>query len=487
MSRFDEIMEIVFKWEGGWFDHPEDNGGPTNMGITHTVLARWRGVGAVSRNQVRSLGKEEATEIFEDRYWKRIKGPKLPKPLDLVVMDGAVNHGVPRMSRFLQDAIGTNPNGRLTNADIEKLGEVATSAEAILDLTIQMAEKRKDRYVNHEDAGPFLKGWSARLNDVMGVALKATGNTWTLAGGLREGESNGSIDPDPVTTTARSHIDDEDLQAAMAAVGIYKDEIDGIFGRRSVAAMNEVIQRNAGKIAGNWKSWSISRRKIALGQLICQDLEITAGAVDGLFGPQTAQAFEDFNRKKLNIPDGDWRSEIDDIEGDENLITSAQSNVWPHDSTASLNAFYGPHGGPNGPTVPLKRLSLPYEMRITWDQSKSLDGFFIHEKVHDSAARVFDKILAHYGDDGVEEIGANLYSGCFNRRPIRGGSRWSTHSWGIAIDFDDARNQLSWNHNRARLAKSDAVKFWELWEEEGWVSLGRTRNFDWMHVQAARR
>ena len=27
---------------------------------------------------------------------------------------------------------------------------------------------------------------------------------------------------------------------------------------------------------------------------------------------------------------------------------------------------------------------------------------------------------------------------------------------------------------------------WWFWEEEGWVSLGRTKNPDWMHVQAAK-
>ena len=39
---------------------------------------------------------------------------------------------------------------------------------------------------------------------------------------------------------------------------------------------------------------------------------------------------------------------------------------------------------------------------------------------------------------------------------------------------------------RPRLAQPDGETFWKLWEDEGWVSLGRARNYDWMHVQAAR-
>jgi hypothetical protein len=59
------------------------------------------------------------------------------------------------------------------------------------------------------------------------------------------------------------------------------------------------------------------------------------------------------------------------------------------------------------------------------------------------------------------------------------------HSWGIAIDFDPMRNQLKWGRDKARLAKPDAKKFWQAWERQGWVSLGRRKNYDWMHVQAA--
>jgi hypothetical protein len=69
---------------------------------------------------------------------------------------------------------------------------------------------------------------------------------------------------------------------------------------------------------------------------------------------------------------------------------------------------------------------------------------------------------------------------------MRGGNSYSMHSWGIAIDFDPERNRLNWNSGEARLAKPDCIPFWQAWEAEGWVSLGRTRDFDWMHVQAAR-
>jgi hypothetical protein len=159
------------------------------------------------------------------------------------------------------------------------------------------------------------------------------------------------------------------------------------------------------------------------------------------------------------------------------------STTWPRES--EVPTFFGPLGA-NCSSVPQKRLSVPFKMRLAWDLTKEVDGFYVHTKVHDSAARVFDKVYAHYRDDGVEELGLTLFGGCSNCRRKTGGSSWSMHAWSIAIDFDPARNPYAWNHTRARLAKSDAVKFWEFWEAEGWVSLGRAKDFDWMHVQAAR-
>jgi hypothetical protein len=68
----------------------------------------------------------------------------------------------------------------------------------------------------------------------------------------------------------------------------------------------------------------------------------------------------------------------------------------------------------------------------------------------------------------------------------RGGSTPSTHAFGAAIDHDPCNNRLRWGRLKARLANPSCEEFWRIWESEGWVSLGRTKNYDWMHIQAVK-
>jgi len=50
-----------------------------------------------------------------------------------------------------------------------------------------------------------------------------------------------------------------------------------------------------------------------------------------------------------------------------------------------------------------------------------------------------------------------------------------------------ARNKLRWGKDKTQFAKPEYEQWWKFWEEEGWVSLGRLKNYDWMHAQSARR
>ncbi|WP_437870844.1 peptidoglycan-binding protein [Methylorubrum extorquens] len=152
--------------------------------------------------------------------------------------------------------------------------------------------------------------------------------------------------------------------------------------------------------------------------------------------------------------------------------------VWPRQRDCMT--FYG------GVGLHQKQLVLPFPMRLAWDKEVVVNRISVHEKVHDSAARAFARIAAAYDEDARKRLGLDLFGGSLNVRKMRGGSSYSMHSWGIAIDFDPERNQLKWGRDKARLAQSDAEEFWKAWESEGWVSLGRHSNMDWMHVQAAR-
>lgn len=152
-------------------------------------------------------------------------------------------------------------------------------------------------------------------------------------------------------------------------------------------------------------------------------------------------------------------------------------SVWPKQDYESMNGFYGAVGENQ------IKLALPFPMRLAWDTSKSVSKITCHSKVADSLGRVLLGILTHYGS--LEKIQLNrmdLFGGCLNVRKVRGGSTWSIHSWGCAIDIDPDHNQLKWGREKATMPAEVIALF----ENEGWVSLGNSRNYDYMHFQAAR-
>jgi len=110
-----------------------------------------------------------------------------------------------------------------------------------------------------------------------------------------------------------------------------------------------------------------------------------------------------------------------------------------------------------------------------------------HRRVANSLASVLERVWNRYGQTEISALRLNQFGGDRVLRLMTGANRWSMHAWGIAYDFDPQRNQLRWNHTQAKLARPEYREWWEIWETEGWYSLGRKQNFDWMHVQAAIR
>jgi len=131
----------------------------------------------------------------------------------------------------------------------------------------------------------------------------------------------------------------------------------------------------------------------------------------------------------------------------------------------------------------LVTIQLPYTMRLAWDLETKVTQMRCHKLVAGNFKGVFNDLLKHYGHEEIKRLGIDLFGGCFNYRKMRGGSAWSTHAWGIAIDLDPARNKLKETKKTARFARPEYKPMIEIFYKWGFESLGIEKDYDWMHFQ----
>ncbi len=270
-------------------------------------------------------------------------------------------------------------------------------------------------------------------------------------------------------------------QRHLTESGFDPGPVDGQLGSQTETALDQALEARRDDLDPDHAEGILGRsrqRKItAYIQLLAADGGIDSGKIDGFWGPQTDFAFEELEYlERHGQRPHPWR----DFDGPE-----ANPNGWPLEAEAELRAFYGEPGEPA--RASLVRIDAPYPLKLSWDPGTPVTRIACHQKVAESLERVLSGALDHYGLASLQELRLDFYGGSFSPRKKRGGTSWSTHAWGIALDFDPERNRLNWGRDRAAFARPEYDRWWELWEAEGWVSLGRVENFDWMHVQAARR
>jgi hypothetical protein len=175
---------------------------------------------------------------------------------------------------------------------------------------------------------------------------------------------------------------------------------------------------------------------------------------DGIIGPRTLEAL----MTALNIE---------------------ERPVWP--SQAQVRAGKSIFGQP-GDTRYLVSIRPPYPLFFEGQEVKSIR---VHEKIAAHVEAALAEVLATYGLESIQRLGLDQYSGCYNYRAASGSSALSMHAWGIALDFAAEQNGLKVGAPEASLSRPECGAWWEIWERHGAVSLGRARNYDWMHIQFA--
>jgi lysozyme family protein len=168
-NNFDQSMVYVFVSEGGYTNHPNDPGGPTNWGITQANLGAWLGHKA-SVAEVKALAKDEAKKIYKHDYWDACKCDELQSGIDYLMFDFGVNAGNSRAVKTLQKVLGLPMDGAFGAATLAAV--LAMDGLALInDYTTAKLAFYRSISTTKPSLAVFLKGWTSRCADVKKHAM----------------------------------------------------------------------------------------------------------------------------------------------------------------------------------------------------------------------------------------------------------------------------------------------------------------------------
>jgi len=172
MTAFDRAMKFVFKWEGGYSNHPSDPGGETNFGIakrSHPDV------------DIKNLTEEGAKEIYRKAYWDKIKGDDLPEEVAVALMDYAVNSGVDRAAKAIQRLVHVGVDGQIGPNTISAVQTAATllgNKRVAQNIVMERSDFLCGLVANKPEMAVFMKGWMRRTHSLMAeVASFVPGTT----------------------------------------------------------------------------------------------------------------------------------------------------------------------------------------------------------------------------------------------------------------------------------------------------------------------
>jgi lysozyme family protein len=160
IENWETAFQMVLKHEGGFVNHPKDPGGMTNLGVTKKVWEEFVGR-EVDEREMRALTPDAVKPLYKKNYWDKIKGDQLPSGVDYAAYDLAVNSGVGRAAKYLQQIAGVPADGVIGPKSLEAIN--ACPAGEMVDALCDM---RLDFLKRLPTWNTFGKGWERRVVEV---------------------------------------------------------------------------------------------------------------------------------------------------------------------------------------------------------------------------------------------------------------------------------------------------------------------------------
>jgi hypothetical protein len=175
-------------------------------------------------------------------------------------------------------------------------------------------------------------------------------------------------------------------------------------------------------------------------------------------------------------PDGFWGPAS--IEACKNHLRRLmpKKHPFPKSDQASLKKFYGDPGRDEVAKwlvpIDVSNLGIKYS-------GKPVTKINVHEKCAASLLAALKAVAALPDSDGRWVL--KEYAGVYNHRPMRGGTSWSLHAYGAAIDLAPDTNGL---HTHWPTKADMPIEVMEEFARYGWAGLGWSIARDAMHFQA---
>ncbi len=149
------------KIEGGFVKDADDKGCWTGGAVGVGELRGTKfGISAAAYPalDIESIRPEQARDIYFADYWQKAGCESLPPRLALVHFDSAVNVGVDRAIKLLQQALDVAPDG--------KVGPHTVAAARVLDQTescVALLAERAMFYAGAKTYAKYGRGWMRRV------------------------------------------------------------------------------------------------------------------------------------------------------------------------------------------------------------------------------------------------------------------------------------------------------------------------------------
>lgn len=161
MAKFKTYAPKLLQFEGGYVNHPDDNGGPTNKGVTLATYRQYCGQEKTIKD-LQNMSYGTWQNIMKDLYWDKCKADDIMnQSLAELIVDWCVNSGIVGI-RKMQEVVGVKPDGIVGPKTLSAIN--GADAEQLFD---RIWKARQQFYINIVKKNPrqqvFMNGWMNRL------------------------------------------------------------------------------------------------------------------------------------------------------------------------------------------------------------------------------------------------------------------------------------------------------------------------------------